>query len=88
MGSLVQLRRAPSSEATPPQPRPFEARPLRRGAHGRAATLLLELPFKDVQNPGLGVSMLKAALEEAGYPCAIRYANLEFAALIGGGSIA
>src|SRR5258708_5524067 len=46
-------------------------------------TLLVELPFKSVERPNLGLSLLKAVLEEAGFPCAVRYANLSFAASIG-----
>jgi ribosomal peptide maturation radical SAM protein 1 len=45
--------------------------------------LLIELPFKTFSRPSLGLSLLKSALSEAGHTCAIRYANLEFAALIG-----
>jgi ribosomal peptide maturation radical SAM protein 1 len=52
-------------------------------AHRPARVLLVELPFKTFSRPSLGLSLLKAALVEAGHACAIRYANLEFAALIG-----
>jgi ribosomal peptide maturation radical SAM protein 1 len=45
--------------------------------------LLVELPFKSFSRPSLGLSLLKAALVEAGHGCTIRYANLEFATLIG-----
>ncbi|HEY2745417.1 MAG TPA: RiPP maturation radical SAM protein 1, partial [Polyangia bacterium] len=45
--------------------------------------LLVELPFKTFSRPSLGLSLLKAALVEAGHACTIRYANLDFAALIG-----
>jgi ribosomal peptide maturation radical SAM protein 1 len=59
---------------------------LRRSARpsGRPArVLLVELPFKTFSRPSLGLSLLKAALVEAGHACTIRYANLDFAALIG-----
>ncbi|HXU71712.1 MAG TPA: RiPP maturation radical SAM C-methyltransferase [Polyangia bacterium] len=54
------------------------------GGHRRAGrVLLVELPFKTFSRPSLGLSLLKAALVEAGHACTIRYANLDFAALIG-----
>jgi hypothetical protein len=49
----------------------------------RCKTLLVELPFKNFSRPSIGLGLLKAALGEAGYECSIRYANVEFAALIG-----
>jgi ribosomal peptide maturation radical SAM protein 1 len=49
----------------------------------QARVLLVELPFKTFSRPSLGLSLLKAALVEAGHACTIRYANLDFAALIG-----
>jgi ribosomal peptide maturation radical SAM protein 1 len=62
---------------------------LRRGARPPGGVrrplrvLLVELPFKTFSRPSLGLSLLKAALVEAGHACTIRYANLEFAALVG-----
>ena len=45
--------------------------------------VLVVMPFADVQRPSLGVSLLKAAAERAGFSVAIEYFNLRLAELIG-----
>jgi ribosomal peptide maturation radical SAM protein 1 len=45
--------------------------------------LLIEMPFKSVSRPTIGLSLLKSVLEEGGYTCNLRYANIEFADFIG-----
>ena len=45
--------------------------------------LLIEMPFRMVYQPSIGLSLLKAVLEEANHRCDIRYANLEFSRDIG-----
>lgn len=65
---LVRLRRSARSSG---------------GGRRPGRVLLVELPFKTFSRPSLGLSLLKAALVEAGHDCTIRYANLDFAALIG-----
>jgi ribosomal peptide maturation radical SAM protein 1 len=57
-----------------------------RPAGRRRKTLLVDLPFKTVTRPNIGLSLLRASLAEAGFECEIRYANLEFAARIGEGA--
>src|SRR5689334_4162646 len=52
-------------------------------ARARAKTLLLELPFKTWSRPSIGLALLKASLEGAGYDCAVRYTNIELASRIG-----
>src|SRR5262245_43650858 len=52
-------------------------------ARRRLSTLLVELPFKAFERPSLGLGLLRASLEAAGYPCGVRYMNLEYAAHIG-----
>ncbi len=65
---------------------------LRRPSKGRSGggfetpsteVLLVELPFKTFSRPSLGLSLLKAALEDRGHRAVIRYANIEFAAAVG-----
>ena len=45
--------------------------------------LLVEMPFKAVNRPSIGLSLLKAASVRAGFSCEIHYANLPFAERIG-----
>ncbi len=45
----------------------------------RCDVLLAVLPFADVSQPVLGVSILKAAAAEAGFPVGVRYFDLDFA---------
>jgi ribosomal peptide maturation radical SAM protein 1 len=45
--------------------------------------LLVEMPFASVRQPNLGFSLLRQIAINAGFPCRIRYANLEFAQAIG-----
>ncbi len=40
--------------------------------------LLLNMPFYTLHHPALGISLLKAGLERAGFPCDILYLNLAF----------
>lgn len=40
--------------------------------------LLLNMPFYELHHPALGISLLKAGLERAGFPCDILYLNLAF----------
>lgn len=46
-------------------------------------TLLLELPFKSITRPNIGFSILRSILESKGVHCDIRYANIDFAELLG-----
>jgi hypothetical protein len=41
--------------------------------------LLLNMPFYRLDHTALGISLLKAGLERAGFPCDILYLNLAFA---------
>ena len=41
------------------------------------------MPFADIGRPALGVSLLKAAAERAGYSATIRYCSIEWADIIG-----
>lgn len=45
--------------------------------------LLVSMPFTAVDRPALGLSLLKARLQEAGAACDVSYFSLAFAALIG-----
>lgn len=67
--------------------RPVQLRPRGRrpdeALRAQTKTLLVELPFKTFSRPSIGLSLLKASLERAGYPCQIRYANIELAARVG-----
>ena len=49
----------------------------------RTDVLLAVLPFAAVREPTIGVSILKAAIERAGFTSQVRYFNLNFAAMIG-----
>jgi hypothetical protein len=49
--------------------------------HGRV--LLLSMPFRALERPSLGLSLLKAGLRRAGAACDIRYLGLRFAEFIG-----
>lgn len=40
--------------------------------------LLLNMPLRRLDRPAIGISLLKAGLERAGYPCDILYLNLAF----------
>lgn len=40
--------------------------------------LLLHMPFRTPQSPSLALSLLKAGLERAGFPCDVLYLNLAF----------
>src|SRR5436190_7944116 len=53
-----------------------------RAVAARHKVLLIELPFKIFSRPSIGLALLKASLEEAGYACSVRYANIDFAARI------
>lgn len=44
---------------------------------------LVSMPYGPLERPALGLSLLQPAAEAAGFPCRIRYANLEFARDIG-----
>jgi ribosomal peptide maturation radical SAM protein 1 len=46
-------------------------------------TLLVDLPFMSVHRPNLALTLLQGALRQAGYPCDLRYAKLDFAREIG-----
>lgn len=50
---------------------------------GRPSILLVELPFKTWSRPSIGLALLKASLERAGFACDVRYTNLDFAARVG-----
>jgi ribosomal peptide maturation radical SAM protein 1 len=41
------------------------------------------MPFADIGRPAIGVSLLKAAVQKAGYSATIRYCNIEWADIIG-----
>src|SRR6266851_838635 len=45
--------------------------------------LLVELPFRSADSPSIGLSLIKQGLLSRGYPCHIRYENLEFIRTIG-----
>src|SRR4051794_3658227 len=45
--------------------------------------LLVEMPFKTVDRPSIGLSLLRASAIRAGYSCEVLYANLPFARRIG-----
>lgn len=45
--------------------------------------VLVVMPFADVSRPALGVSLLKAAAEAAGFPTRVEYLNIELAERIG-----
>lgn len=45
--------------------------------------LLLSVPFGALERPSLGISILKAKLEEDNIPCEIQYLTLPFAEMIG-----
>jgi hypothetical protein len=45
--------------------------------------LLLSMPFRALERPSLGLSLLKAGLQRAGAACDIRYLGLRFAEFIG-----
>jgi len=49
----------------------------------RIDVLLAVLPFGPVKEPTIGVSILKAAIERAGFSLQVRYFNLDFTAMIG-----
>lgn len=44
---------------------------------------LVSLPFQNIENPVLSLSLLKSCLEEKNIPAGVLYANLDFAARIG-----
>jgi ribosomal peptide maturation radical SAM protein 1 len=46
-------------------------------------TLLLDTPFSSAYRPQLALSTLQACLREAGHPCDLEYAKLDFARRIG-----
>lgn len=46
-------------------------------------TLLIDLPFQSLSRPNIGLSLIRAVLLAHGFPCDIRYANLDFAKIIG-----
>jgi len=45
-------------------------------------TLLVNMPCAAVERPPLGLSLLKAGLVRAGFPCDVAYLNLEFARIL------
>ena len=45
--------------------------------------LLLCMPFASIRRPALGVSILKPALEAAGFECDLRYPSVDFARALG-----
>lgn len=45
--------------------------------------LLVYMPFGGIERPALGISLLKAAAQNAGFPCDIAYFNILFAEMIG-----
>src|SRR5262245_54434837 len=45
--------------------------------------LLISMPYGALERPALGLSLLKAALTDAGIPCDVRYLNFSFADLLG-----
>ena len=45
--------------------------------------LLVNAPFGLIQYPHLGISLIKSVCEQAGFPCDILYATVEFARMIG-----
>ena len=45
--------------------------------------LLLSLPFVGIERPALGLSLLKAQLQRAGYRCDVRYLTFDLASFIG-----
>jgi ribosomal peptide maturation radical SAM protein 1 len=45
--------------------------------------LLLELPFRTIDQPNIGLSLIKQGILARGRQCEIRYANLEFAKAVG-----
>ena len=45
--------------------------------------LIIYPPFGLIESPSLGVGVVKAATVEAGFPCDVLYASVEFADLIG-----
>jgi len=47
--------------------------------------LLVNAPFGLIEYPHLGISLIKAATEQAGFTCDILYATIEFARLVGFG---
>jgi ribosomal peptide maturation radical SAM protein 1 len=49
----------------------------------RSDVLLAVLPFAAVSQPTIGVSILKAAAQEAGFSASVRYFSLDFAGKIG-----
>lgn len=48
--------------------------------------VLISMPFGSAYSPSIGLSLLKAALDRDGLPCAIRYFNQRFAERIGVGA--
>lgn len=46
--------------------------------------LLISMPFATTLRPSIGLSLLKAALNQNGIPCDVRYLNISFAEQIGG----
>src|SRR6266516_3238118 len=46
-------------------------------------TLLINMPFSDVNRPSIGLSLLKAGIARAGISCEIAYLNVQFAQVIG-----
>lgn len=45
--------------------------------------LLINMPFRSIRHPAIGISLLKAKLFEEGISCDIRYLNIDFAKMIG-----
>jgi len=45
--------------------------------------LLICMPFAALDRPALGLSLLKALVQRAGYDCEVAYLNLDFAVLLG-----
>ncbi len=61
------------------RPKSRSANRVKPSAAGRLEVLLAVLPFARISEPVIGVSILKAATEEAGFPAVVRYFNLDFA---------
>ena len=47
------------------------------------STLLVSMPFPALDRPSLGLGLLQAGAERAGFPCDVRYLNLAFADFVG-----
>jgi magnesium-protoporphyrin IX monomethyl ester (oxidative) cyclase len=50
---------------------------------GAMSTLLVELPFRSIEQPNIGLSLIRQGLLRSGHYCSILYANLEFAVTVG-----